>query len=220
MLLKLLNKYLELADRPILKAFISTALSLVFCALPILLMIAGSWFSYLIIALLKWLAGFLGGWLGDVIAWMLAQIAWIIENLSLLAMPALIVLVAILYLHFYRKRASIKVMITTYIFKRATEPLLALNFAALVVKCLIGFEVFYSLDHLLNDMGLSYAFGSGQVVLVTLLMWFMLTLGLHAQLYIIRKENAAAGDIEVLEKIRLLLLEWIAKNQDHKAKSP
>ena len=220
MLLKLLRKYLELADRPILKALISTALSLVFCALPILLIIAGRWFVQLIIALLKWLSGFLFGWLGAVIAWLLEKIVWLIENLSLLAMPALIVLVAILYLYFYRKRASIKLMITTYIFKRATEPLLALHFAALVVKWLIGFEVFYALDHLLNDMGLSNAFGSGQVVLATLLMWFMLTLGLHAQLYIIRKENAAAGEVEVLEKIRLLLLEWMAKNQDDKAKQP
>ncbi|WP_141064700.1 hypothetical protein [Pseudomonas lactucae] len=204
-MLRLLKKYLELADQPVLKSFIFTLISFLLCILPVLFIIAGEMILFAIQCLLARLPSFDFG----VIQWVLRAIAWVIENITLLAVPGLIAALGALYLSYFTRRASIRLMIATYIFKRATEPLLAFHFAALMVKWLISFEALYALDSLLNKLGVQFTVGSGQMVTVTLVMWFLLTLGLHLQLKIIRNEKAKAGQPDILESIRLLLLDRI-----------
>ena len=208
-MLLLLKKYLELADQPILKSLIFTGISFLLCILPVLFIIAGEMILFAIHWLLALLPSFEFVWLSRAIQWLLRAIAWTIENITLLAVPGLIAALGALYLSYFTRRASIRLMIATYIFKRATEPLLAFHFAALMVKWLISFEALYALDSLLNKLGVQFTIGSGQMVIVTLVMWFLLTLGLHWQLKIIRDEKAKAGQPDILESMRVLLLDRI-----------
>jgi hypothetical protein len=211
-MLRLLKKYLELTDWPILKSFIFTFLSFLLCILPILFIITGEVILYGIHWLLQLLSAFDWGWLSCAIEWLLRKIAWIIENITLLAMPTLLVVLGVPCLWYLAHRASVRLMIATYIFKRATEPLLALHFAAVAVNWLTSFTLFESLnDGLLNKFGVQFTVGSGQMVIVTLVMWFLLTLALNCQLKIIRKEKAVTGESGILESTRLLLLERINK---------
>lgn len=214
-MLRLLKKYLEWADRPFLKSLVFTLFSFFLCILPVLFLIA----SEIIVCGIRWILELLPhldwgwwGWLSRAIAWMLVWVDWLIENITLLAMPALIVVFGTGWLACFMQRASIRLMIATYIFKRATEPLLVLHFAAFSVKWLISFEAFYALDKLLNTFGVQFTIGSGQMVSVTLVMWFLLTLGLNLQLKIIREEKIRAGESDVMETIRHLLLGWIDKS--------
>ena len=214
MFLKLLRIYLKSDDRPFRKSFITTVVSFTLCVLPFLLIVAGDWVLYLIREFLKLLPSLNWAWLTAFAEWLLRGIEWIIENLSLMAMPALILLIGAVYVYFYLRRSSVMVMLTTYVFKRATEPFLALHFSAWLVKWLIIFKPFYFLDHLLNDMGLQN-FGSGEMVTITLVMWFMLTLAFNNQLSKIREEKAARNEVALMDKIRLTLLEWVEKRQSN-----
>ncbi|KAA6166463.1 hypothetical protein [Pseudomonas veronii] len=212
-MLRLLKKYLELTDWPILKSFIFTFLSFLLCILPILFIIAGEVILYGIHWLLQLLPALDWGWL----SWLLRKIAWIIENITLLAMPTLVVVLGVPCLWYFARRASLRLMIATYIFKRTTEPLLALHFAAVAVNWLTSFTLFESMNEgLLNTFGVKFTVGSGQMVIVTVVMWFLLTLALNCQLKIIRKEKAVNGESGILESIRLLLLERINKVLDDK----
>jgi len=157
------------------------------------------------------------GWLTGWIKWLLEGINLFIENLSLMAMPVLLLLIGAFIAHLYYRRFSIHVMFAIYVFKRATEPLLAVHFAAWLVKWLISHKAFYFLDHLLKDNSLE-SFGSGQMVIVTLAMWFILALALNLQLSIIRKEKSAEGVLALMEKIRLESLGWIEKHQSNRLK--
>ncbi|EFQ63188.1 hypothetical protein PFWH6_2865 [Pseudomonas fluorescens WH6] len=209
-MLRILKKYLEWSDRPVLKSFVFTFLSFLLCIVPVLLIIGSSVCLHGIQWLLQWILTFKWPCLTYAIDWLLRTIAWMIENLTLLAMPTLFVVLGVPCLWYFSHRASIRLMLATYIFKRASEPLLALHFAALMVNWLTSLTLFESMDEeLLSTFGTQFTVGSGQMVLVTLVMWFLLSLALNCQLKIIRKEKAKAGQPDILESIRLLLLDRI-----------
>lgn len=211
MFLKLLKRYLKSFENPWLKALTSTFISFLLCVLPFLLVLIGEWILHLI---QEWLL--IPHFEFAFIEWLLRGVKWFIENLSLLAVPVLLLLSGAFILRFYLKRYSIKVMVAVYVFKRMTEPLLVVNFAAWLVSFLINYKPFYFLDHLINDKDLQ-TIGSGQMVLAMLGMWLLLTLAFHIQLSKIREENSAVGVLAIMEKTRLELLNWIEKHQRNRS---
>lgn len=214
MFLGLLKLYLKSPDRPFLKSTISTGISLTLCIFPILVIVAADWIQNLISGWLHLWPSFNFGWFTGVFEWLLIAITWIIDNLTLLAMSAVIVVLGVVFVCCYLRRSTIKLLVVTYVFKRTTEPLLALHFTAWLVKYLIDFEAFYSLDHLLNDKGL-LGFGSGTMIIVTALMWYMLALALNVQLSVIRKEKAKLGEVSISERIRVTMLAWIENRESN-----
>lgn len=207
MFLNLFKRYLKSFENPWTKALTSTFLSFLLCVVPFLLLLLGEWILHLI-----------NGWLlfptfkCDLFDGFLRMVKWLIENLTVLAIPLLFLLFGGVILYLYMKRSSISVMISVYIFKRMTEPLLGANFAAWIVSILIGYRPLSFLDHLIDDKNLQ-TFGSGQMVIVMLGMWLILTLALHIQISKIREENSAVGLLAIWESARLQLLGWVERRQ-------
>jgi len=212
MFFSLLQYLLKPTERPFLSALVSTIASFLLCVSPFLLMILGDIVMHYIHEWLMLLPHFEWEWLNSFIEWLMKKIAWISGHITLLVMPVTILLLGTIYLITYARRSSIKTLIAIYVFKRATEPLLALHFAAWFLMKLIIYVKFDFLEHLLSEKSLQ-DFGSGEIVALTLIMWLSLKVAFTYQLGIIRKEKSATGSFAAFEQIRLMLLDWVEKSQ-------
>lgn len=212
MFLSLLQRLLKPTEQPLVSAIISTFASFLLCISPFILIIVGDMVMHLIQYLLSLLPHFECAWLNAFVEWLQRGIKWLIDNVTMLAMPAIIVLLGTMFAISFLCRSYLTTMIAIYVFKRATESILALHFAAWSVKGLLSFEFFSFLEHRLSEQNLQ-DFGNGLMVVITLIMWFALKYAFNWQLRIIRKENSATGAFAVLEQIRLVLLDWVERSQ-------
>ncbi|WP_201019452.1 hypothetical protein [Pseudomonas cichorii] len=215
MLKRLFVAYLKTFDQGAArKALSSTLVSLLFAIFPVVFFIAWAMLSDWIkrVFAFPWTFNFFGwAWLNELIT---RFMNWIAETIGVLLISMIPLVFGAFFLWAYLRRNWVFVFLTMRLFKKVTAPFFVFYFSAFLLRFLIEFEFFYSVDHLIADWGMANVLDSGKwIFLITGLTWLLMSYASHKQVEIVKKERLQGKQPPtLLDRLDRMRKAYIKKN--------